>query len=391
MSLLVFNAGSGSLKFAAFEPTPGGRRCAVRGSLAPLDERGVMHLRHDGGEYHTQIGYAGPAQSVRYLIERITPLLPGGRPPRAVAHRVVYGSGDSAGVARVDAALLDRLRRSSMLAPLHEQLEIDIIEAAAAALGWQIPVFAAFDGSFFDKLPPVAANYAVAEPLRRRLGLRRKGFHGFAHASMLDGYGAMRGTREGQRVISFQLGGGCSAAATVDGRPVDTSMGFTPLEGLVMATRCGDLDAGAVFQALRSGIEPQRLQRILEAESGLLGVSGLSGDMNVVLDAAHQGHAAAALARDLYCTRARKYLGAYLATLGGADAVLFGGGVGEHLPQIRARVCRDFEYLGLRLDEAANRANAARISPDGALPVHVAPADEEGVIATAVAACLNHP
>lgn len=393
MSLLVFNAGSTSIKFAVFVRAAAGPVAVARGELAPLQGEGRIVLRHDGVETQRARGSGGVAAAVNEILALLGESVLRGAPPEAVAHRVVSGDPAAGPLAAVDEALLRRLEAHAAQAPLHEGVEITVMRAAAAALG-DVPAWAAFDSAFFADMPEVAKRYAIPAQLSEGLGIRRLGYHGLAHRSMLDGYSAAaRRPLAGSRILSFQLGGGASMAASADGRPRDTSMGYTPLEGLVMATRCGDIDAGAVFACLAGGLGAAELHEILERRSGLLGLSGLSPDPGVLLQEAADGHAGARLAIELYCQRARKYLGAGLATLGGADAVLFGGGVGEHLPEIRERICAGFGWCGLELDPGANLCDSPlprRISTQASrIAVFVVPVDEAAVIARDLMHCSN--
>ncbi|MBL6750240.1 MAG: acetate/propionate family kinase [Nevskia sp.] len=389
MSLLVFNAGSTSLKFAVFDTAGAVPAAVARGGIAPLNKDAVLRLQLGAGQTRQALPVDGMQAAVRECLALLqdTPLRQS--PATAVAHRIVCGEPGMGDIARVDEDLLKSIQKLAVLAPLHQKAEIDVVRAVGATLGGEVPAYAAFDTGFFRDLPAVASTYALPAELRERFGIRRSGFHGFAHRSMLDGYCAAAGVAAGDtRVISFQLGGGCSAAAVLAGRPLDTSMGYTPLEGLVMDTRSGDLDAGIVFECLRHGIPAHELYETLERRSGLLGLSGIAADLRTLQAEAGRGNAAARLAVDVYCHRARKYLGAYLAVLGGADAVLFGGGVGEHQPEIRARICAGLQWCGLELDAGANAQAASltrRISTaQSRIAVYVVPVDEEAVIAREV-------
>lgn len=386
MSLLVFNAGSTSLKFALFDRAGDSARCLARGQVAPLHGRCTLRLRQEQAESIDTVEIHGVGAAARAVLAALQRVVLPAHPVTQLAHRVVYGTPGMGELAPIDERLLERLSRLGPLAPLHLQAELDVIRAVAQALGRDIPAVAAFDTGYFATLPDAASRYAIPRELADRLHIRRAGFHGFAHRSMFDTWCAAAHARpEASRVVTFQLGGGCSAAAIADGKPIDTSMGYTPLEGLVMDTRCGDIDAGVVFECLRSGISAEGLYETLERNSGLLGLSELSSNMRTLLEAARGGHAGARLAVDVYCHRARKYLGAYLAVLGGADAVVFGGGVGEHQPQIRERICAGMDWCGLRLDPALNAATLPgpwRIShPRARTAVWVVPVDEELVIA----------
>lgn len=247
----------------------------------------------------------------------------------AVAHRVVHG-----GARFTDSCLLDRevereIERLAPLAPLHNPAALRWIDATREVFGINVAQVAVFDTAFFAALPKVARTYAIPHELAEKHGLRRYGFHGLAHQAMWRRWCELRpGIHGGGRVITLQLGSGCSITATDQGMPRDTSMGFSPLEGLMMATRSGDVDVGLItFLQRQESLTPDQTERLLNEHSGLLGVSGISADMRLLLESQDER---ARLAVDLYCYRARKYLGAYLAVLGGADAIVFGGGAGEN-------------------------------------------------------------
>ena len=300
--------------------------------------------------------------------------------PELVVHRVVHGGADLRQTQPLVGSVRAVVERMIPLAPLHNPPTLAWAGACAARLPSAVAL-AAFDSAFFQDLPEVSARYALPEALVRRLGLRRLGFHGLAHLSMWRAFSALRPARH-RRVISLQLGGGCSATALRDGRPVDTSMGYSPLEGLVMASRPGDLDAGALLHVMDAeGLDVARTRSLLNDQCGLRGMSGLSGDVRDLLASTAPE---AELALEVYCHRIRKYLGAYLAVLGGCDAVLIGGGAGQGSPALRARLFTGLEGLGLVVEDVANREASppARISPSGApVDVWVIPTDEEQVLA----------
>jgi acetate kinase len=268
--------------------------------------------------------------------------------PAIVVHRVVHG-GDVARPLRVDAAVQARIEAFAPLAPLHNPPALAVIRACRQRFGDAVPQLAVFDTAFFNDLPPAAQAYALPRELVQAHGIRRYGFHGIAHQALWRAWQVNTG--RGGRVVTLQLGSGCSAAALRDGKPLDTSMGFTPLEGLVMATRSGDVDPGLLLHLQRvADLGTAELERVLDMQSGLLGMAG-SGDMRALLADESPD---AALAIDVYCHRVRKIIGAYAAVLGGLDGIAFGGGVGENAAPIRARVLADMDWLGMRLDAAAN-------------------------------------
>jgi acetate kinase len=304
----------------------------------------------------------------------------GGEAPDAIVHRVVHGGRRSA-PAPVDAALIAELEQLIPLAPNHNPRAIEWLKAAKET--WpDVPAFAVFDTAFFANLPAAAATYALPRELARDHGLRRYGFHGLAHESMWRTYQEL-GRPAASRVVTLQLGSGCSAAAIQGGRPLDTSMGFTPLEGLVMATRAGDVDPGLILWLLRErGVEPKELERMLAKNSGLLGLGGEQGDLGALLESRQED---ALLAVDVFVWRLRKYLGAYLAVLQGAEAILFGGGIGEHLPEIRRRALTGFEWAGVVLDDEANQraiGKTARLHAESSrVEVWTVAVDEETLLA----------
>jgi acetate kinase len=309
-----------------------------------------------------------------------------------VAHRVVHGGQRFKEPCLLDAEAERAIAELAELAPLHNPAALRWIRACREVLGPEVPQAGVFDTAFFAGLPEVAATYALPGDLSRRHGIRRFGFHGLAHQSMGRRWRALRpDVEQGGRVISLQLGSGASVTAVDRGDPRDTSMGFSPLEGLVMATRSGDVDAGVLtFLQRVEGLSADALEEMLNRSSGLLGVSGFSSDMRELLASEAP---AARLAVELYCYRARKYLGAYLAVLGGADAVLFGGGVGEHAASVRERILTGLEWCGIALDAEANRAatgQEARISaPESRTEVWVLPVDEATILAQEAAALLR--
>jgi acetate kinase len=295
----------------------------------------------------------------------------------------------------VDDEVVAAIEALGELAPLHNPAAASGMRAARDALGPAVPMVAVFDTAFFRTLPARAHTYALPHALAERHGLRRYGFHGTSYRYVTERYGEITSTPlDRVSIITLHLGNGCSASAIQGGAAVDTSMGFTPLEGLVMGTRSGDLDpALPEFVARKEGLSPGQVLALLNTASGLLGLSGLSHDMRTLLEAAARPEGERArLAIEVFCYRARKYIGAYLAALGGADAVVFTGGIGEHAPAIRARICAGLEWCGLRLDPERNGGAVgceARISAEGSrVHAYVIPTDEELLIARDTVRCV---
>ena len=254
---------------------------------------------------------------------------------------------------RIDDRVIAILDSLCDLAPLHNPSSLSGIHAASKVLGAAVPMVAAFDTSFHQTIPETAAIYALPYELATKHHIRRYGFHGLAHQYSAIRYGELTGKAADQiNIVTLHLGNGCSACAIRNGVSIDTSMGFTPLEGLVMGTRSGDLDPALVAHLARQeGID--EVESLLNTGSGLLGVSGISSDMRELI-ALYEKNPRARLAIDVFCYRARKYLGAYLAALEGADAVVFSGGIGEHIPLVRRKICAGMKWCGLVLDEHQN-------------------------------------
>lgn len=390
--LLVCNAGSSSLKCELFEL--GGLASLARGAIIGIGSPastlvlGADRRPLDALDTHAdalEVLFGALLDSASETDDRETRIC-------AVGHRIVHGGTQFRAPVRVTPDIAAEIESLCDRAPLHNPAAVAVLEALESRLPVAIHV-AVFDTAFFAQLPEHVKRYALpAEWLEH--GVQRFGFHGIAHQYMYRRLAAAHDPgRPPRRVVSFQLGNGCSGAALADGVPVETSMGFTPLEGLVMATRPGDVDAGAVLHMLREGHSPDAIDRDLTARAGLLGLSGASGDMRELLALEADGHRGAALAIDAFCHRIRKYLGAYSAVLGGLDAVVFGGGIGENASVIRARICRDLEWLGISLDPEANddhgRGLGGRVSRGNAsVDVRVVEVREELPIAEAVASLM---
>lgn len=411
MRVLAINSGSSSLKFKVVEVNPplaAGDRAPVQvrehGLIEEIGPKATLTFHSDGKPaVHAAQPAVTHAEAVRWMLAVLQEQYRSAGQVwhlDAAGHRVVHGGARFQEPVVLDPSVVEELDRLTELAPLHNAGCVAGIRGAQDALPRGVPMVAVFDTGFHRFLPRQASTYAIDGDLARKHGIRRYGFHGIAHASLAQACARAIGRPlETLRLITLQLGNGCSAAAIDRGRSVDTSMGFTPLEGLVMGTRSGDLDPAVIgYLARREGLTLDAVEHLLNERSGLLGLSGVSRDMREVLAAAERDPASrAALALEVFGYRAKKYIGAYLAVLGGADAVVFGGGIGEHVPQVRASICEGMDWCGLRLDRASNEAvthaapgEAVRISDEGAtLPCYVAGVDEEVEIARATVACLR--
>lgn len=350
MEILTVNVGSSSVKLDRFTVADGQRHP-------------VAHSRSGG--------------------EELLAALPA---PAVVVHRIVHG-GALARPALIDASVEAQIESCAPLAPLHNPPALAMVRVCRRRFGPEVPQLAVFDTAFFADLPAVARSYALPRALTEAHGIRRYGFHGIAHQALWRAWQAHTG--RGGRLVTLQLGAGASAAAIADGRPLDTSMGYTPLEGLVMATRSGDVDPGLLLHLQQAaGLDAAQMQDTLAHYSGLLGLAG-NADMAAVLA---DPSPAARLAVDVYCQRIRKYIGAYAAVLGGIDGIAFGGGVGEHAPAIRAGVLTGMDWLGVNLDQTVNAAanGTACISSAGSpCAVWVFRVDEADELARAGQALLT--
>lgn len=403
MIVLVLNCGSSSLKVRLLDMLEGApqgdpkpTRTLLSGAVKEIGGKSTLHLSIEGraASKKTQ-SVPDHSSAIRWVVEHLT----SPSQVEAVGHRVVHGGERFSQSVVIDETVLAEIEGLVELAPLHNPASLAGIHGAREVLGSTIPMVAVFDTAFHHTLPTRARIYALPRELAARHHIRRYGFHGAAHASLVAGYAAFTGRDlEKDRVITLQLGNGCSVAAIAGGKSVDTSMGFTPLEGLVMGTRSGDLDPSIVsYLAQREKVDASEVERWLNEESGLLGVSGWTNDMRELEAAAQAGDEQAAVAIELFCYRARKYIGAYLAVLGGADAIVFGGGIGENSPEIRSRICTDMQWCGILLDAERNKAavhlspgSAARISQEAAaLAVYVVADDEEGWIARETVRCVR--
>ncbi|MDF0666049.1 MAG: acetate kinase [Nitrospira sp.] len=404
MQVMVLNSGSSSIKFRLMEVVEelsGGlttEAALLQGAVKGIGGAASFELMSQAvGRSTTMLEIRDHAHALHVLLDQLTGSL---NKIEAVGHRVVHGGDQYVQSTLITTQVEAGIDALSELAPLHNPSCLAGIRGARTAFGPALPMVAVFDTAFHRTMPEVAKRYALPVELVERHRIRRYGFHGIAHASLADGYAAYTGNSlEEMRLITFQLGNGCSVTAIAQGRSVETSMGFTPLEGLVMGTRSGDVDASIVgYLSDREKAEVAEVERWLNERSGLLGLSGRSNDMRELLRSADQGQdKRAEFAIDLFCYRARKYLGAYLAVLGGADAVVFGGGIGENAPEIRERICRNMEWCGLELSRDLNRATvglapgrAARISADGSrVAAYVVAADEETWIARETVRCVR--
>jgi acetate kinase len=400
MNVLVLNAGSSTLKFQVIatdleriKDWKDERLC--RGLVERLGGEAIITF-----QAHTQEKrkFTAPlrdiAAALDYLVRYIASDNSGVEEIRntgdihAVGHRIVHGGELFSQSALIDEKVLQGIEDCIDLAPLHNPNNIKGIQAARDLFGKSVPQVAVFDTSFHHTIPEQAYLYAIPYHLYRRHRIRRYGFHGTSHRYVAFRYRALRGlTREQTNIISFHVGNGCSADAIKAGNSIDTSMGMTPLEGLVMGTRSGDLDAAIVgLIASKEAMSVSEVENLLNTQSGLLGISGLTNDMRVLQsELAEHEDRRVRLAIEIFCYRARKYIGAFLACMGGADALVFTGGIGENSADVRARICAGMEWAGLKIDDKRNQETVGRegliSTDDSKLQAYAIPTDEELLIA----------
>ncbi len=400
MKVLVLNCGSSSVKFALIETREAGERVLARGEVEPIGaSECTVRLEVPGSDHRITKAHAPDHhEAIRLALEALADPTSGVirtlEEIQAVGHRMVHGGERFHEPAVIDDAVVHAIRDCVALAPLHNPHNLS---GYFAGLRWlpQAAQVAVFDTAFHQTLPPRAYTYALPHGLCARYRVRRYGFHGTSHRWMAERFAEIhRRPVSDFRLITCHLGNGCSMCAIEGGRSVDTSMGMTPLEGLVMGTRAGDVDAAAVLHIMQwEQLSVERMDALLNKGSGLYGISGLSNDMRTLLEHAARGDERAALAIEVFCYRIRKYLGAYYAVLNGADAVIFTGGIGENAPEVRARVCDSLDALGIRLDPARNRAAVGVemdiSAPQAATRVWVIPTNEELLIARETARALG--
>jgi len=400
MNILVLNAGSSSLKFQLIRTDPeklerNEDERLARGIIERIGGQALLTFEAAGKPPRRE---AASVRDHRAAVDRVLRWITspdsgvpidGVREIDAVGHRVVHGGEYFRRSVLIDDEVLRRIEDTIELAPLHNPHNLRGILAAREALGHGIPQAAVFDTAFHHTLPERAYLYAIPYSLYRRYRIRRYGFHGTSHRYVAYRYRNLTGTpREETKIISLHLGNGCSACAIDAGNSIDTSMGFTPLEGLVMGTRSGDLDPAILdYIAVKEGLDLGEVDTLLNKQSGLLGISGLTHDMRELLDEAEEhDDRRARLAIEIFAYRVRKYIGAYLAALGGANSIVFTGGIGENSAVVRARILEGLEWFGIELDPSLNAATTrgaeGRIStPDARISVWVIPTDEELLIA----------
>lgn len=398
MKVLVVNSGSSSLKFQLIETSledieTDSDHCLARGIVERIGGQALIHFEAEG---QPATKGAAPIRDHKQAVERVlqwflndSKLLGSAAELGGVGHRVVHGGEKFQKSVALTDEVLAEIEDCIPLAPLHNPANLKGIRATQELLGSGMPQVVVFDTAFHATMPPAAYLYGVPYSMYRRHQIRRYGFHGTSHRYIAYRYRTQQNVAKDQvDIISLHLGNGCSACAIKNGRSINTSMGMTPVEGLLMGTRCGDLDPSVVEILMQNeGLNVHEVDSLLNKQSGLLGISGLTGDMrDLLLERKENGDRRASLAIDMFCQRVRRYIGAYLAEMGGAQAVVFTGGIGQNAAEVRAEICQGLQWFGVELDEQANQSiqgnqGGAITHPDCRLPVYVIPTNEELLIA----------
>jgi acetate kinase len=388
MKVLVINAGSSSIKYQLFEMPA--EKVLAKGLLEKIGEE-TSQLNHfsDSKEHKIKTKVADHSAGMKLILDTLvgpqTGVIKDVSEITAVGHRVVHGGEEFTDSVVINDEVIASIEKFADLAPLHNPPNLTGIKAAQKGLPKALQV-ACFDTAFHTSIPKVAYIYGLPYEIYEKYRVRKYGFHGTSHRYVARRCAAIMGRdKYDVNVITCHLGNGCSITAVKGGKSVDTSMGLTPLEGVVMGTRSGDFDPAILFYLSGKGYSIDELNDMCNKQSGLLGISGVSNDMRNLREQAEAGNDRAKLAFDIFCYRIRKYIGSYTAVLGRLDALVFTGGIGENVAEVRAQVCRNLEQIGIKIDSAANEATIRRegliSSAQSRVKVYCVPTNEELAIA----------
>jgi acetate kinase len=390
--ILAINGGSSSIKFALFQVNDPVQRIldGMIDRIGLPEATFTVKGSNDGDSFSKQVSAPDHATAVGKLVEWLEGRIGRGG-LKAVGHRVVHGGQKYTEPQQITSEMIDELHRISSFDPEHLPGEIELIKAVTHHYP-DVPQVACFDTAFHRSMPRVARLLPIPRRYDEK-GIQRYGFHGLSYAFLMEELARLAGTKAARgRVVLAHLGNGASLAAVHDGKPVDTSMGFTPAAGVPMSTRSGDVDPGLVWYLARAeGVDAKRFNEIVNSESGLFGVSEISSDMRDLIERESKDvRAAEAVA--LFCYQVKKWIGAFAAALGGLDTLVFTAGIGEHESEVRTRICEGLEFLGIELDEERNARNDSVISRDNSrITVRVIHTDEERMIARMVCNVLGLP
>ena len=387
MKILVINTGSSSIKYQLYRMPAA--EVLARGIVEPLGEKARLTHTYDSRTHSADVKASDHAEAMEVILQTLVSesvgVIKAISEIEAVGHRVVHGGEEFTGSVVIDDKVIASLEKYADLAPLHNPPNLTGIGAARAHLPHAKQV-ACFDTAFHTTIPEVAYMYALPYEIYEKYRVRRYGFHGTSHRYVARRSAVMMGRgKYDVNVVTCHLGNGCSITAVKEGRSVDTSMGLTPLEGVVMGTRTGDFDPAILFYLAEKGYDCPTLKAMCNKESGLLGISGESNDMRTLGELAAGGNQRARLAVDIFCYRIRKYIGMYTAVLGTLDAVVFTGGIGENAVDVRKEICSGLEQIGIEIDEKINNATCQKegliSTQNSRVKVFVIPTDEEAAIA----------
>ena len=401
MNIFVLNCGSSSVKFQIINTDldlfeTDGDRCIAKGLIEKVGSpEAILTFQTEGGEPFKAVepiaDHRAAIMRIKAWMEEPTTKIPGilgWDDLHAIGHRVVHGADKFTKSVRIDKEVLSQIEECVDIAPLHNPANLKGIYACTEIFGEKIPQVAVFDTAFHSTMPEEAYLYAIPYDLYAKFRVRRYGFHGTSHRYVAYRYRKMTGkTRDKVNIITLHLGNGSSACAIKGGVSINTTMGLTPLEGLIMGTRSGDIDPAIVEYLVAKGFGSMTdIFNLLNKKSGVLGVSGLSNDMRDLEKGADEGHKRARLALSMFAGRVKKYIGAYIAEMNGCDAIVFTAGIGENGARIRSMICANLENLGIELDEELNaqavRGKTMRISKEGGrVEVFVIPTNEELLLA----------
>ena len=390
MKVIVLNCGSSSVKYTLFDMEGEKKLASGLIECIGLPEAYYKHQSLGNEEVKESCKAVDHVSAIdlifKNLIESKHKVINDIHEITLIGHRVVHGVEKFSDAVMINEAVMADIKECFVVAPLHNPHNYEGIQACQKLLPG-VPQVAVFDTAFHQTIPNYAYFYALPYSLYKKYNIRKYGFHGTSHH-----YVAKRAAEvldfpfEKTNMITCHLGNGCSIAAIKNGQSIDTSMGFTPLEGLVMGTRCGDIDPAIIIHLLTNeNISAEDLYVLLNKKSGLLGISGLTNDMRTILKSAAAGHDRAKLAMDVFCYRIKKYISSYIGVLNGLDVLVFTAGIGENSPTIREKCCQEMDFLGIKLDSAANNDTIAKqgviSSPDSKVKVIVVPTNEELMIA----------
>lgn len=401
MKIFVVNAGSSTLKYQVIDMKDESLVCkglcdrigAADGSMG-----NITHKTPDGRVYTAEAPMPTHAEAFESVVFALTKsdakVMDSFSEISAIGHRVVQGGSYFADSCIITDEVIDKIEELSEFAPLHNPANVLGIRACVKTFGKDIPQVAVFDTSFHQTIPAKAYMYALPYKYYEKYGIRKFGFHGTSHKYVSDRVADFMGKdKKDLKIVTCHLGSGCSISAVKNGECIDTTMGFTPVDGFMMGTRCGTMDPSVLtYIAKKENLTPEQINNICNKESGVLGISCLTNDNRDLVDAAQNGNQKAELALDMQSYQIVKFIGSYIAAMNGVDAIVFAGGIGENNPELRKDICDNFGYLGIKIDDEANhiRGKEVKISTnDSGVGVFVIPTNEELAIARDTLAITN--